>query len=83
VVGSIRGFPSHVKKENPDITTHCFIHREVLVSKTLGDEMEKVLNNATKMVNFIKQRPPLWSSGQSSWLQIQRSRVWNGVHSPS
>jgi hypothetical protein len=20
-------------------------------------------------------RPPLWSSGQSSWLQIQRSRV--------
>jgi hypothetical protein len=20
--------------------------------------------------------PPLWSSGQSSWLQIQRSRVW-------
>jgi hypothetical protein len=39
---------------------------------------------------------PLWSSGQSSWLQIQRSRfeswhyqifrevvVWNGVHSAS
>jgi hypothetical protein len=21
-------------------------------------------------------RPPLWSSGQSSWLQIQRPRVW-------
>jgi hypothetical protein len=21
-------------------------------------------------------RPPLWSSGQSSWLQIQRFRVW-------
>jgi hypothetical protein len=43
-------------------------------------------------------RPPLWSSGQSFWLQIQRSvlgsipgasrfsekqRVWNGVHSAS
>jgi hypothetical protein len=40
-------------------------------------------------------RPPLWSSGQSSWLQIRRpgfdSRqyqkkkywVWNGVHSAS
>jgi hypothetical protein len=38
--------------------------------------------------------PPLWSLGQSSWLQIQRSRVrfpcptrfpekWNGVHSAS
>jgi hypothetical protein len=23
-----------------------------------------------------KQRPPLWSSGQNFWLQIQRSRVW-------
>jgi hypothetical protein len=22
-----------------------------------------------------ESRPPLWSSGQSSWLQIQRSRV--------
>jgi hypothetical protein len=32
---------------------------------------------------------PLWSSGQSFWLQIHRSwvsekqRVWNGVHSAS
>jgi hypothetical protein len=38
MVGSIRGFISLVKKENPDIKTHCFIHREVLVSKTFGDE---------------------------------------------
>jgi hypothetical protein len=41
VVGSIRSFASLAKKENPDITTHCFIHREVLVSKTLGDGMKK------------------------------------------
>jgi hypothetical protein len=27
----------------------------VLVSKTLGDEMQKVLDVATKMVNFIIQ----------------------------
>jgi hypothetical protein len=50
--------------------------------------------------DFLKvvglERPPLWSSGQSSWLQIRRpgfdSRhyqkkkmqwVWNGVHSAS
>jgi hypothetical protein len=31
MVGSIRGFTSLVKEEKPDITTHCFIHREVLV----------------------------------------------------
>ena len=24
---------------------------------------------------YIRRRPPLWSSGQSFWLQIQRSRV--------
>jgi hypothetical protein len=39
----------------------------------------------------VKFRPPLWSGGQSSWLQIQRSWFdsrryqifWNGVHSAS
>jgi hypothetical protein len=29
----------------------------VLVSRTLGDEMKKASDDATKMVNFIKQRP--------------------------
>jgi hypothetical protein len=29
----------------------------LLVSKTLGDEIKKVLDDTTKMVNFIKQRP--------------------------
>jgi hypothetical protein len=31
VPGSIRGFASLVKKENSDVTVHCFTHREVLV----------------------------------------------------
>jgi hypothetical protein len=29
----------------------------MLVSKTLGDETKKVLDDAINMVNFIKQRP--------------------------
>jgi hypothetical protein len=57
MVGSIRGFASLVKKGNPDVTTHCLIHRKVLVSKILGDEMKEVLVDAIKMVNFIKHRP--------------------------
>jgi hypothetical protein len=52
VVGSIRGFASLVKKEKAIQTS-----REVLVSKILRDEIEDVLDEATKMVNFIKQRP--------------------------
>jgi hypothetical protein len=56
--GSMRGFACLVKKESPDIaTTHCFLHREVLGSKALGDGMKKVLGGATKIVNFLKQRP--------------------------
>jgi hypothetical protein len=51
--GSIRGIASLVKKENPDdVKTHCFIHREVLVSITLGDEMKTVLDNATKWLTL-------------------------------
>ena len=58
MVGSIKGFVSLVKQENPAIIlTHCFLHREVLVSKSLGDELKKVFDVATKIVNFIKQRP--------------------------
>jgi hypothetical protein len=49
---SVRGFISLVKNENPGFTTHCFTHREVLVSKTLGDEMKKVLDNATKWLTL-------------------------------
>jgi hypothetical protein len=41
VVASIRGFTSLVRKDNPDVTTHCYIHREVVVSTTLGAEIIK------------------------------------------
>jgi hypothetical protein len=41
MVGSITGFTSFLKKEDPDtVTTQCLIHKELLVSKTLGDEMK-------------------------------------------
>jgi hypothetical protein len=43
------------KKENPDVvTTHCFIHREMLVSKTLREEIKKILDDATKKVYQTK-----------------------------
>lgn len=58
MVGSVKGFVSLVKKENPDlITTHCFLHREALVAKTLGIALKSVLDDIVKMVNFIKSRP--------------------------
>jgi hypothetical protein len=32
----------------------------------------EILPKATIRMNFPDIRPPLWSSGQSSWLQVQR-----------
>ena len=59
MVGSLKGFTALVKeRQNPNIiTTHCFPHREALVTKTLGDELKEVLNQVTEMVSFIKRRP--------------------------
>lgn len=58
MVGSVKGFVSLVKKENPElISTHCFLHREALVTKTLGCKLKSVLDDIVKMVNFIKSRP--------------------------
>ena len=58
MVGSVKGFVSLAKKENPHlITTHCFLHRENLIAKTLGQELKLVLESVVKMVNFIKSRP--------------------------
>ncbi|XP_029648411.1 protein ZBED8-like [Octopus sinensis] len=43
MIGSIKGFVSLIQQQNPNIIrTHCFLHREVLVSKTIP--VEQVLN---------------------------------------
>ena len=58
MVGSVKGFASLVEKQNPTIVrTHCFLHREVLVSKITQNELKEVLNQVIEMVNFIKTRP--------------------------
>jgi hypothetical protein len=45
------------RRRNPDvITAHCLLDREVLVSKTIGEDLKQVLDVAVNMVNFIKQR---------------------------
>lgn len=58
MVGTIKGFASLIKQENPNaIRTHCFLRREVLVSKTLQVELKQVLNQIVEKVNYIKTRP--------------------------
>lgn len=37
--------------------THCSIHREALAVKGLGESLKQTLDDAVKIVNFIKSRP--------------------------
>jgi len=58
MIGSIKGFVSPVQRENPNVVqTHCFLYREVLVSKTIPDELNQVSEQVVEIVNFIKTRP--------------------------
>lgn len=56
-VSAIRTFATLVKQVNQSIMTHCYLHREALLSKTLGHDMKEVLDDATRIINFIKHNP--------------------------
>uniref|UniRef100_A0A671SGU4 DUF4371 domain-containing protein n=1 Tax=Sinocyclocheilus anshuiensis TaxID=1608454 RepID=A0A671SGU4_9TELE len=58
MMGRIHGFVSRVKQVHPGIKTmHCIIHREALASKRLSPKLNEVLNDAVKIITFIKSRP--------------------------
>lgn len=58
MMGRIHRFVSHVKQVHPGIKTmHRIIHREALTSKQLSPKLNKVLNDAVKIINFIKSQP--------------------------
>ena len=51
MTGQLKGFVSVAQKQNPNIVhTHCFIHREALVAKTLGPELKSALDMVVKIV---------------------------------
>uniref|UniRef100_A0A2S2QQH2 Zinc finger BED domain-containing protein 5 n=1 Tax=Sipha flava TaxID=143950 RepID=A0A2S2QQH2_9HEMI len=55
---NIKGFVTLAKMKNPLIVkTHCFIHREALMTKTLGSDLNSILINAVRIVNYIKGKP--------------------------
>ena len=52
------GVAAKVKNVNhPDImSTHCIIHREQLVAKTMSPELHKVLSDVIKIINEIRHK---------------------------
>jgi len=58
MVGSVKGFVAFAKQKNSKIyVNHCFLHREVLIVKTLPTDLKSVLTSVVNMVNYIKARP--------------------------
>ena len=58
MLGSKSGFASRVKAISPSVTlTHCMIHRQALASRTLPSDLQAILDNAIKIVNYIKSMP--------------------------
>ncbi|XP_003369171.1 zinc finger protein [Trichinella spiralis] len=56
--GKNSGVVTRVLKQSPNASwTHCSIHREAWVSKTISDDLKHVLNTAVKIINFIKSKP--------------------------
>jgi hypothetical protein len=57
MAGNVKGFNSRIRGQNQNVhTTHCFLHREALVAKTLTKALSDVLDRAVDRVNFIKAR---------------------------
>ena len=58
MTGRVKGFVTKAKEKNPTmVTTHCMLHREALMAKTMPPDLTNVLEQAVKIVNYIKSRP--------------------------
>ena len=58
MTGHTAGFHARVRSasETPITFTHCMIHREALVAKKISPDLNAVLQDAVKVINFIKSR---------------------------
>lgn len=53
--GRKKGFVAYVLNINPNVKIiHCMIHREVLASKALPENLTQTMNQVIKIVNHIK-----------------------------
>jgi hypothetical protein len=58
MTGKHAGFEARTKEVATNVSwTHCCIHRQALASKRMPHGLNEVLDNAVKIVNFMKLRP--------------------------
>lgn len=54
----MKGTISRIKNVAPNCTSsHCILHRHALVAKNIPSDLKDVLNEAVKIVNYVKSRP--------------------------
>ena len=74
MVGRYKDFVSRIReKQRGIIVTHCFLHREMLVVKTLPANLAWTLNTVVSIVNFVKTKPLKVACLQfhvKKWVQI-------------
>jgi hypothetical protein len=63
------------------MTTHRFLHREVLVWKTIREDLRQVLDVVVNMVSFIKQRP-LKSRMFAKLSENMQKTMWLSFNTP-
>ena len=55
MTGRLSGFISRIKEVAPESEfTHCIIHREMLASQKMCLELNSVLTDVVKVINYIK-----------------------------
>ena len=58
MIGKYSGVVARTKSENSEtVAIHCFLHRLALAVKPMPTDLIEVLEDVTKIVNFIKARP--------------------------
>lgn len=58
MVGINKGLVARIQNVAPNvISTHCCIHREALATRKMPADLQKVLDESVKIVNYIKNRP--------------------------
>uniref|UniRef100_A0A8C4RV02 Uncharacterized protein n=1 Tax=Erpetoichthys calabaricus TaxID=27687 RepID=A0A8C4RV02_ERPCA len=58
MTGRTAGFIVRARQQNNSIaSSHCILHRHALASKRMSEILHETLNNAVKIINYIKSRP--------------------------
>lgn len=58
LTGKYSGLITRLKTIMPNANwVHCFLHRQALATKKMPPELRQVLDDAVKVVNFVKTRP--------------------------